>query len=149
MGKRNSAELKLKVLTLWKEGLSAGVIASRLSITEGPHVTRNVVIGIIHRLRQNGFDADAVRKPGPKPKPKTVSNPKPKAPKKPPPLPEARLDEPTHLFVPLHGLTQQVCHWPKGDGVGEPYSFCGQPVEYGSYCMAHRQRAVRKTQTPV
>ena len=149
MGKRNLAELKLKVLTLWKEGLSAGVIASRLSITEGPHVTRNVVIGIITRLRQNGFDAAASRKPGPKTKPKAMPKPKPRALKKPPPLPEVRLDEPTHLFVPLHGLTQQVCHWPKGDGAGEPYSFCGQPVEHGSYCTAHRQRAVRKTQTPL
>ncbi|WP_370338449.1 GcrA family cell cycle regulator [Parvularcula marina] len=114
---------------LWGEGLSASQIANKMG-----GVTRNAVIGKVHRLGLAGRATPAA------PKPKTVQ----------------RYDEP-ELKTPITGLENlypgidrptvssidgNQCKWPIGDPTSEEFHFCGQPSNHGKpYCAYHSQVA--------
>ncbi|MEQ8898249.1 MAG: GcrA family cell cycle regulator [Roseovarius sp.] len=81
-----------KLKKMWAEGQSASQIAKELG-----GVTRNAVIGKVHRLglsNRNGSGGGAASEPAPKPKPAAAAKPrnKPKPAAKPAPRPEAKPD---------------------------------------------------------
>lgn len=134
---------------LWGEGLSASQIAAAL----GGGVTRNAVIGKVHRL---GLSARG--------RPGQASTPRPARPKvvdaKPEPRPqstqpEAKLpaalpgspvaldiDIPVSERVSILELRDSMCRWPLGDPTKSDFGFCGGKAVMGlPYCSHHCQIA--------
>ena len=126
---------------LWTEGLSASEIALQLG-----GVTRNAVLGKLHRLgRLGGRPKAAARPKTSTPQPPYAPRPKPPRPKPP------RAMRPRAAAVPqpawpgevarVEDLRPRSCRWPIGDPLADGFSFCGHPAENGPYCEAHRQVA--------
>nr|WP_321462258.1 GcrA family cell cycle regulator [uncultured Cohaesibacter sp.] len=146
---------------LWSEGLSASQVASELG-----GVTRNAVIGKVHRLGLSGRAKTTTAAPRPR-RPRTQSNrparsssssaapsvgatalkvdsqpqsaPQPKAVKHP---------EADPVVVPISKrasiltLTESTCKWPIGDPGDSDFHFCGHKSESGSpYCKYHSEIA--------
>ncbi|NRA29852.1 MAG: global cell cycle regulator GcrA-like protein [Parvularculaceae bacterium] len=131
---------------LWAEGHSASQIAARMG-----GVTRNAVIGKVHRLGLSGRAAPA--------KPKSVITEKrtsvtsessisaaaePVA-RKPirsvlrdlPPITDIGIDRAT-----VSSIGTGQCKWPIGDPASDDFHFCGQPTSGGKpYCAYHVQLA--------
>ena len=137
---------------LWAEGHSASQIANQLG-----GVTRNAVIGKVHRLGLSGRATPSrpVKRPPrlarPKPtaartgtpaKPSTPSTPSaPRLPAEP-----AVALEPQRLpngdLVTVMNVKDSMCKWPIGDPADPNFSFCGRPAEDGSpYCAEHAKMA--------
>lgn len=137
---------------LWAEGLSASQIAKQLG-----GVTRNAVIGKVHRLGLSGRAKPSRPKPAkvataarPKaaPKPakvtaKAVTDAKPKA--KPAQLP-ATIEQPPLEAKPLKDgtyatiltITDHMCKFPIGDPKADEFRFCGRKTDPDEpYCMPH------------
>lgn len=130
---------------LWAEGWSGGEIAKQLG-----GVTRNAVIGKVHRLglgprtpckpvktnppkSENPHPLIAERRP--KPSPRLVAKPKKKK-------TGDEVRKPHH--IPLEALTPSTCRWPYRHEDGS-WSFCGCDVAPGSvYCAHHKAMATRK-----
>jgi GcrA cell cycle regulator len=119
--------------TLWSDGLSASQIAGQLG-----GVTRNAVIGKVHRLGLSGRAAPA--------KPKAVEAPvnDPQEPKR---REAASVDMDPATWGGAGRLTvstigQNQCKWPIGDPASEDFHFCGQGASAGKpYCAYHSQVA--------
>ena len=130
---------------LWLEGLSASQVARQLG-----GVTRNAVIGKVHRLGLAGrVAASAPRRARPS-RPARPVRVRPVRPRPVPPSPAApraavRVDDTPDepgLVACVTGLRGHVCKWPIGDPKADDFSFCGARVEgEGSYCVRHHQRA--------
>ena len=146
---------------LWVEGLSAAQVAAEL----GAGITRNAVIGKIHRL---GLAERA----------KTSSAPRPRAPRAPraqggearpqapvvmgnvalalapnaivayAPLPEEENVIPISARVTLMELRELMCRWPLGDPTAAEFRFCGakSPSGSGPYCCHHSRIAYQPAQ---
>lgn len=149
---------------LWADGLSASQIAGELG-----NVTRNAVIGKVHRLGLSGR-AKPTRSSAPRPrKPRagggmrpqrggyvTVGNTALKADQeldyvprgKPAPAPLAELVIPVAERKQLLELTESTCKWPVGDPTAEDFYFCGRHSEPGSgpYCEHHGRIAYQPLQ---
>src|SRR5579864_9459577 len=130
---------------LWLDGLSASQIAKQLT-----GVTRNAVIGKVHRLGLSGRAA-----------PSHPSRPAFKAPRPPRPISmpaprvrtalEARphhAPAPRPPFVELPGtatvltLGAHMCKWPIGDPSSNDFTFCGRrAVDEAPYCVDHARVA--------
>jgi len=122
--------------SMWTEGLSASQIARVL----GGGVTRNAVIGKVHRL---GLAGRAV--------PARVDRPRlPQAPRltvrshlpEPPVVAEDPLvlEDGSHATVLT--INDRMCRWPIGDPSAEEFHFCGRRPKSGSpYCEAHARKA--------
>ena len=129
-------EERVEVLkTLWNEGLSASQIAGRLG-----GVTRNAVIGKVHRLGLSGRAAPA--------KPKAVQPAKEAtpaaAPAPAPRRPSVQMDPATwgegRATVTTIGANE--CKWPIGDPASADFHFCGQGAAGGKpYCAYHSSLA--------
>ena len=147
---------------LWADGLSASQIAKQLG-----GVTRNAVIGKVHRLglsgrakpssparkaaaRKRAASKDArASSASPKPKTKTARTPsvprKPRviaqaAPPPPPPL-EAKLQA-NGTFATILTITEHMCKWPIGDPGADNFRFCGRKTDPEEpYCLAHSRVA--------
>ena len=133
---------------LWLEGLSASQIAGVL----GEGVTRNAVIGKVHRLGLSGraktpsSSVPRVRKPrttGMRPRMRYHGN-NALAPQY---DYEQDLD-PLANVVPIGPrisileLSENTCRWPIGDPLTPDFYFCGQHSEEGKpYCDFHSRRA--------
>lgn len=149
---------------LWSEGLSASQIAGRLG-----SVTRNAVIGKVHRLGLSGrattsrvkthrtrprmaqTAAAGVKRP-PKQRFATVGNPAVRAlyqPEAEPFVPaEAELDIPLKDRKSIQTLTECSCRWPIGDPQRADFYFCGKDKVPGlPYCEFHARRAFQPPQT--
>ena len=140
------AELK----KLWAEGHSASQIANRLG-----GVTRNAVIGKVHRLGLSGRATPSrpVKRPPrlARPKPvqrrmgagKTVAT----APIAPVPMEPSTVQlEPQRLpngdLVTVVNVRDNMCKWPIGDPADPNFSFCGRKACEGSpYCAEHAKIA--------
>jgi GcrA cell cycle regulator len=140
---------------LWSDGLSASQIAKQLG-----GVTRNAVIGKVHRLGLSGRAAPSqpARRPAPRPAPRA---PKPAVAKvvKPAASPEApnpaREVRPAPVAAPAEAkrlpsgeyatvltLREGMCKWPIGDPADTEFRFCGRRSGAGTaYCEAHAQLA--------
>lgn len=127
---------------LWVDGLSASQIARQLG-----GVTRNAVIGKVHRLGLSGRDApSAPRAIAPRPT-------RPRPPRRAAPFRPAKAVRPDMTVAPaapegpglvdnLVHLAAHACKWPIGDPKSPGFSFCGRRAD-GRYCAAHAARAVR------
>lgn len=143
---------------LWSEGLSASQIAGRLG-----GVTRNAVIGKVHRLGLSGrvsAPSGSVKRQGPrittprrvaKPKFTTIGNLALRAlyqPDAEPYLPAVEEFEiPLAERKSLLDLTEQSCRWPIGDPQTPEFHFCNRNKVTGlPYCEAHSRRAFQPPQ---
>ena len=136
-------EDRVEILTkLWAEGLSASQIANRLG-----GVTRNAVIGKVHRLGLSGRAKPSRPKTVSKSKPsvKRVAS-KPRAPRKPapviqppaPPPPVEAKPLPNGEYATILTIRDHMCKWPIGDPAASDFRFCGRRVkESEPYCEAH------------
>ena len=126
--------------SLWTEGLSASQIARVL----GEGITRNAVIGKVHRL---GLAGRAT--PSRVDRPRLPSAPRLYRPREPePPVIE---EEPLKLedgsFVGVLAISDRMCRWPIGDPGAEEFHFCGRNPKQGSpYCEAHARKAYQPHQ---
>lgn len=145
---------------LWTEGLSASQIAAELG-----DVTRNAVIGKVHRLGLSGR-AKTTSTSAPRPRrarapsqpstraassgtaPRSVGNaalkmdPQVKAEASPNVVPKA--EPQSDVVVPISkratilSLTEQTCKWPIGDPGDDGFHFCGNKSKNGlPYCDYH------------
>lgn len=135
---------------LWLEGQSASQIAKQL----GGGVTRNAVIGKVHRLGLSGRAAPSqpartttFRAPRPRPTPQPMAQPS--APRRieavqtvraeaaPPPVRAPELEGTATVLT----LGAHMCKWPIGDPSSSGFSFCGRRAAEGVYCVEHARVA--------
>jgi GcrA cell cycle regulator len=139
---------------LWQEGLSASQIAGELG-----GITRNAVIGKVHRLGLSGRSKSArpatprvrkTRSPSlpPRPAARVVGNtalkmeaatdPRPR----PAPVPVEELFIPPEERATILSLTEHTCKWPIGDPSTDDFYFCGRHSLVGTpYCEHHARVA--------
>ncbi len=131
---------------LWLEGLSASQIAKQLG-----GVTRNAVIGKVHRL---GLSGRATPSQPPRPVYKAPRPARPVAgttlaprrilPASPEPHPVYYVEEPGSATVLTLGA--HMCKWPIGDPASDGFTFCGRRIGEGSYCQEHARVAYQPQQ---
>ena len=133
---------------LWLEGQSASQIAKQL----GGGVTRNAVIGKVHRLGLSGRAAPSqparatFRPSRPRPAqptqapsaPRRIEAVQPRAPAA-PAVPAPMPDLPGTATVMTLGA--HMCKWPIGDPSSNEFSFCGRRSSEGVYCVEHARVA--------
>lgn len=127
---------------LFKSGFTASQMADRLNRDFKTSVTRNAVIGRLHRMGlKRGCSPSAVGALGhrgkklrrSKPQASGVS-PKPRPEFMIEPLPKCRVMPET--LVALVDLEPHHCRWPYGEPKTAAFGFCGQPRISGPYCPA-------------
>lgn len=134
---------------LWSEGLSASQIAGRLG-----GVTRNAVIGKVHRLGLSGRAAPAKPQRGrsyEREAEEMEIHPR-REPVLKPILPEPEFSAPLVLDTgdrtTVATLKNNMCKWPIGDPARDDFHFCGQSTSSGkSYCAYHAHLAFQPAQT--
>lgn len=138
---------------LWMDGLSASQIAQELG-----GITRNAVIGKVHRLgmsgrakspshvsanRQKRVQRQSFAKPA-RPAQQRLpveGRPRPAETAFSPRVEEA-LVAPVPLKLELTQLTERTCKWPLGDPALPDFHFCGHgSAETGPYCAYHARIA--------
>jgi GcrA cell cycle regulator len=140
---------------LWLDGLSASQIAKQLG-----GVTRNAVIGKVHRLGLSGRAAPSqpARPVFKAPRPARVAAPAPVpvARREPQPAPAAaaqpqetravvyREESPGSATVLTLGT--HMCKWPIGDPSTDAFTFCGRRAHDGPYCDDHARVAYQPQQ---
>ena len=131
---------------LWLDGLSASQIAKQL----GGDLTRNAVIGKVHRLGLSGRAAASqpqrqVFKPARPARPAVSAAPLSRRPEavaaRPDPTPLAPIEECGSATVLTLGA--HMCKWPIGDPSSAGFAFCGRGCSPagGPYCAHHAQLA--------
>lgn len=147
---------------LWMEGLSASQIANRMG-----GVTRNAVIGKVHRLGLSGrVTTSRVSRSRPR-KPRMPTHPartgmfrsagntalkadiapKPDYAPEPEPAPIPELPVPPGERVTVLTLNDSTCRWPIGDPGLENFYFCGrEPTSGMPYCGYHARIAYQPLQ---
>ncbi|MDP1632470.1 MAG: GcrA family cell cycle regulator [Caulobacter sp.] len=137
---------------LWLDGLSASQIAKQLG-----GVTRNAVIGKVHRLGLSGRAAPSqpARQAFKAPRPARPAPTAPAAPRRMVaepvsnvqlPTPVHRIEEPGSATVLTLGA--HMCKWPIGDPSTDNFTFCGRRSgEAGPYCREHAQVAYQQPQS--
>lgn len=132
---------------LWAEGLSASQIAGRMG-----GVTRNAVIGKVHRLGLSGRATPARPQRGRAPeRPRDFSSGLTAGRDTKPVIAEPEFIAPLVLesgdkaTVPT--LARSMCKWPIGDPTREDFHFCGQHSTAGKpYCAYHARMAFQPPQ---
>jgi GcrA cell cycle regulator len=129
---------------LWQDGLSASQIAKQLG-----GVTRNAVIGKVHRLGLSGraTPSKPARTVFKAPRPARPVSAAPSAPRRiaepvmqPAPAPVRYVDETPGMATVLT-LGAHMCKWPIGDPAMDNFTFCGRRSGDGPYCHEHSQVA--------
>ena len=147
---------------LWTEGHSASQIANQLG-----GVTRNAVIGKVHRLGLSGRATPSrpVKRPPrlarPKPAPqrieRTVVAPVIEEPAvKTLPVVIERRGEPLAPVRMSNGevasvlnIRESMCKWPIGDPMDKDFAFCGRSASGGPYCAEHAKVAFQPKKSRV
>jgi GcrA cell cycle regulator len=148
---------------LWMDGLSASQIAAELA----NGITRNAVIGKVHRLGLSGRVKCAAPSSAPRPRPSAPRPQRPAAPRQSGPVirgatalalqPEAfhapaqrPVDEvviPISERVTIMELREGMCRWPLGDPATPDFRYCGGRSDIGApYCVAHSRMAYQPAQ---
>lgn len=131
---------------LWLEGQSASQIAKAL----GGGVTRNAVIGKVHRLGLSGRAAPSqpARTTFRPARPRAAAPAAPvQAPSAPRPVAIAAASQAPTPAPELAGtatvltLGAHMCKWPIGDPSTSEFSFCGRRASEGVYCVEHARVA--------
>ena len=136
---------------LWLEGLSASQIAKQLG-----GVTRNAVIGKVHRLGLSGRATPSqpsrpvFKAPRPA-RPAATMQPHHHAPRRMEhtthvaPRPDNYVEEPGSATVLTLGA--HMCKWPIGDPSTDGFTFCGRRMgDDGPYCVEHARVAYQPQQ---
>jgi GcrA cell cycle regulator len=149
----------------WIDGKSASQIAGLL----GNGVTRNAVIGKVHRL---GLAGRAKTPSASVPRPRRVApppahriagprlgSPAPRilrgatalalAPQTLPELEQPDFESvvvPMSLRVTIVELKESMCRWPLGDPATAEFRYCGSPTASGPYCAYHGRLAYQPAQ---
>jgi GcrA cell cycle regulator len=134
---------------LWLDGLSASQIAKQL----GSGLTRNAVIGKVHRL---GLSGRATASTPQRAAFKTPRPPRPVTPATPAPRRIEAVAEPKNVVV-IHAVEEcgsatvltlgaHMCKWPIGDPSRDGFSFCGRANSDGPYCTHHASMAYQPQQ---
>lgn len=135
---------------LWQDGLSASQIAKQLG-----GVTRNAVIGKIHRLGLTG------RAQPSRPQRTVFKAPRPARPASAVPSTPRRIAEPVSAHpAPVRYVDESpgtatiltlgghMCKWPIGDPATDTFTFCGRrSEEHGPYCHEHASVAYQPAQS--
>lgn len=143
---------------LWEDGQSASKIAAQLG-----GVTRNAVIGKVHRLglagrvksgedapvvvmKPNEVEKPAVAASAPEPAVVVSHRPAPEFPQTATPAPVASAPEPAAIAVSqrvtIMDLRESMCRWPLGDPTTPEFRFCGARSITGlPYCTHHAEIA--------
>jgi len=152
---------------LWIEGLSASQIAARMG-----GITRNAVIGKVHRLGLSGRSRPS--RPArtiartPRQRPAAPSHPSrfktagatalkrqvdietrplPQVEAEPEPAPIRAVELPSGQRMSILTLTERTCKWPIGDPGDEEFHFCGHRSEASMpYCKSHARMAYQPAQ---
>jgi GcrA cell cycle regulator len=139
---------------LWLDGLSASQIAKQLG-----GVTRNAVIGKVHRLGLSGRAAPSkpARPVFKAPRPQRPATSAPSAPRRiaepvasspAPTVPAPRYVEEAPGSATVLTLGAHMCKWPIGDPALETFTFCGRRTGgEGPYCGEHARVAYQPAQT--
>lgn len=150
---------------LWLEGLSASRIAAELA----GGVTRNAVIGKVHRLGLSGrikapTAASARMRPGQKPQEGARSSVPQRAVTMPMRGNTALALQPQTMAAPqmrgsgdvvpmaanvtIMDLRESMCRWPVGDPSSAEFRYCGgkAPIGEGPYCAYHSRMAYQPSQ---
>ena len=146
---------------LWQEGHSASQIAKQLG-----GVTRNAVIGKVHRLGLSGRAAPSqptrpLYKPARPPRPAST----PSHSERPAPVHSGAvvrrevvisrpvISQPIVPYIEEPGtatvltLGAKMCKWPIGDPSSDSFSFCGRRADDGTpYCVEHARVAYQPSQ---
>jgi len=128
---------------LWADGLSASQIARQLG-----GVTRNAVIGKVHRLGLAGRATPARAERPRMQVARRIARPRP-APMIQVPIIEKDpvIDEHGRKTTVLT-ISDRMCKWPIGDPSTAEFHFCGHPPKQNSpYCDAHSVKAFQPTQS--
>jgi GcrA cell cycle regulator len=133
---------------LWTEGLSASQIAKQLG-----GVTRNAVIGKVHRLGLAGRATPSrpAKRPVRAPRLRVLS---PTAPRLRPTstVPQVVIPdlEPMKLddgkVASVLTLSESMCKYPIGDPTDAAFAFCGRAAKCGPYCTDHARLAYQPSQ---
>jgi GcrA cell cycle regulator len=141
---------------LWSEGLSASQIAGRLG-----GVTRNAVIGKVHRLGLSGRATTSRMKSPRRPRATVRRQPRPAYRQLGNPALRNLYQGDAEPFVPaaeeldipiedrrtLQDLTESDCRWPIGDPQHDDFHFCNRHKVPGlPYCEFHAKRAFQPPQ---
>jgi len=138
----------------WIEGKSASQIAGLL----GHGLTRNAVIGKVHRLGLAGrAKAPAAPRPRQAPPVQRVQAPRPQSHARmvhgatalavaPTPIEEEETEFesvvlPMSLRVTIVELRETMCRWPLGDPTSPDFRYCGSQCADGPYCAHHSRLA--------
>jgi GcrA cell cycle regulator len=133
---------------LWAEGLSASQIAKQLG-----GVTRNAVIGKVHRLGLAGRATPSrpAKRPIRTARPRIVG----------PSAPRLRMPSSVpHVVIPdleplkledgkaasVLTLSDSMCKYPIGDPTEADFAFCGRASASGPYCQDHARLAYQPSQ---
>jgi GcrA cell cycle regulator len=148
---------------LWLDGRSASQISTQL----GHGVTRNAVIGKVHRLGLAGrakAPSSAASPPravsAPRMSPRPASNGARTAVRGATALAlaaEPALDTrpvfqeddvvvPMSVRVSIIDLKEAMCRWPLGDPTSADFRYCGSPAASGPYCAHHGRLAYQPVQ---
>ncbi len=141
---------------LWLDGISASQIAKQLG-----GVTRNAVIGKVHRL---GLSGRATPSQPARPAFKAPRSPRPVSAA---PVPPRRVAVPQPVVAPVAAppeaalpalleergsatvltLGAHMCKWPIGDPSSDEFTFCGKRAgDEGPYCVEHARVAYQPHQ---
>jgi len=135
---------------LWLDGLSASQIAKQLG-----GVTRNAVIGKVHRL---GLSGRATPSQPQRPVFKAPRAPRPAISAAPAPRRAIETSMPAQLPSPALApeapgtatvltLGAHMCKWPIGDPASDGFTFCGRRSDReGPYCSEHARVAYQPQQ---
>ena len=133
--KRSLSRWTLKTIATLARMTRAGANSSQIAAALGNGITRNAVLGKIHRLRSKGTAlptsaATPALKPKPKPKPK---------PRLPVVLtPHDTVDPKAPGLLRMMDLDRHHCRWPLNSAMRGEYYFCGAQVAPDRpYCPAH------------
>jgi GcrA cell cycle regulator len=148
---------------LWMDGLSASQIAAELA----NGITRNAVIGKVHRLGLSGRVKCPVPSAAPRPRaaaprPVRTAPPRPAGvvtrgatalvlqPESfaaPAPRPVDNVVIPISERVTIMELREGMCRWPLGDPAASDFRYCGGRSDIGApYCLARARMAYQPAQ---
>jgi GcrA cell cycle regulator len=130
-----------RLKTLWIEGRSAAEIARDLD----HGLTRNAVLGKVHRLGLSAGRSPASKSARAAPGPAARRSPPARAvpPPRPEPLARGAMDAPSHGTATILSVRRQDCRWPYGDPGDLGFALCGRRVERGAFCAAHAEIGYR------
>jgi GcrA cell cycle regulator len=141
---------------LWLDGISASQIAKQLG-----GVTRNAVIGKVHRLGLSGraTPSQPARPVFKAPRPARPISSAPAMPRRVSPTPQSAPVAVAASEIALPALAEErgsatvltlgahMCKWPIGDPSSDEFTFCGKRAgDEGPYCVEHARLAYQPHQ---